>query len=328
MVRALISLLLFATSSIAQTTDSVSVFKIRPPEKRIRGLFCNPYSEQKSIYYFSHDGTIRNFGIQENEQEFHNKLIINQEDLKYEKGTYFLERGSEKAVMTLFEKEDTTYLLGKYRSGRFYLTYSDTMIVTDKWNVGSFIIAKSKEEKEDAKQKMRFMEKSVYNKSCGHKTFWGGTVKVINLDLSDTAAYRKKKKQIEAIPEEDIKSFNGTRFEYYIDKYYNFFESDSQIVVGYVTDSCGSIKEDLDSIKTILPVKHWKEWYGAQNYLTQFEGNYVWSYRHECTVDLKFYSSKQINRFLKEPRKEIFEKIKSLTPNKTINLNQICEITF
>jgi len=329
MVRALIFLLFFTSSIIAQTADSsIAIFKIRPPEKRIRGFFCNPYDSIKPLYYFGYDGSIMNFGNQLDEKGFFNELILNQRDAKYELGEYFLERGSEKAVLTFPSKKDTSYLLGKYRSGRFYLAYSDTMIITDKWNVGSFIIAKSNEEKEEKKHQMTFMERSIFNKPCRDKTFWGGTIETIKLDLSDTLAYKRKKKLIEKIPEEDVKSFNGIIFEYYTDKFYTVFESDSQMVIGFVEDSCGSIQTQIDTFPSIPKASHWQEWYGAKNYLTDFDSSFVWAYRHDCMVELKFFSYKQLEKLTDEPNDIIFKRLKGIRPQKELTIDRICEVTF
>ena len=61
MARALVFALFSTFASLAQ--DSVSVFKIRPPELLIEGLFCNDYAiteDTKTMYYLTYEGMYTN----------------------------------------------------------------------------------------------------------------------------------------------------------------------------------------------------------------------------------------------------------------------------
>ena len=52
MVRALIFLIIFSSSLFSQSNDPVQIFKIRPPEKRIEGLFTDTENTSiKTMYY-------------------------------------------------------------------------------------------------------------------------------------------------------------------------------------------------------------------------------------------------------------------------------------
>ena len=102
MVRALIFALFSTFASLSQ--DSVSVFKIRPPELRIEGLFCNDYAiteGTKTMYYLTYEGEAYQFETKLTQEDFYKELIKEQNDFPYEKGTYSLHRKNEKAIIKM-----------------------------------------------------------------------------------------------------------------------------------------------------------------------------------------------------------------------------------
>lgn len=319
MVRALILLFFLTSTVIGQISDTVSIFKIRPPEKRIEGLFKNPIAD--GYLFLNYEGEVYSF--KNTPRNFYEELIVNQNDFPFHKGTYYLERNSEKAIIEIPSENDTTFLLGKFRSNLFYLAYSDTLITNRKWNVGSFLISKTKEERTEEIHRMHLLS---YNaKNCNEIIFWGGPIDSISITPSDTSAYKKQKEVIASTPINDILSFTGEKFKYFTSKYYTFLESDSQIVVNNLTDSCSQIQTEIDSLKHIETALHYLKRFGVKNYFIKLDSNYVWATKIACEIHLKFYTEDKVSGFLNLPHRAFFNRLKKLTPINQTTLNQTCE---
>jgi hypothetical protein len=325
MVRALVFLIIFSSSLLSQSNDPIQIFKIRLPEKRIEGLFTNTENTPiKTMYYFTLDGSIYIFKTNLNEEEFHNKLIREQEDFPYQKASYLMERGSEKVIITIPMKTDTSYLLGKYRPGTFFLVHSDTIIQTDNWNVGSFIIAKTEMEKEEHKHQMQIFEGSVFSKNCNQNFFWGGNIETIKLNLKDTADYRKKKATIATVPIGNIESIVGNRFKYYTEKYYTYFNNDSQVVSNPLIGNCSEAFIKIDTIKQFTANLHHYERFGVKNYLIKSNDKTQWIVKLGCEVIITTLKSKKVEYLMELESKEVFKKLKNITPISIISLNKSC----
>ena len=323
MARALVFLIIFSSALFSQSNDPIQIFKIRPPEKRIEGLFTDTENTPiKTMYYFTLDGSIYIFKTNLNEEEFHNKLIREQEDFPYQKAYYHMERSSEKVIITVPMKTDTSYLLGKYRSGTFFLVHSDTIIQTDNWNVGSFIIAKTEMEKEEHKHQMQIFEGSIFSKNCNQNFFWGGNIETIQLDLKDTADYRKKKAIIAAVPIGNIESIIDNRFKYYTEKYYTYFNNDSQVVFKPLIGSYSEAFIEIDTIKQFPTSLHHYERFGVKNYLIKSNHKTQWIVKLDCEVIITTLKSKKVEYLLELESKEVFEKLKNITPISIISLNK------
>jgi len=326
MVRALIFALFSTFASLSQ--DSVSVFKIRPPELRIEGLFCNDYAiteGTKTMYYLTYEGDAYQFETKLTQEDFYKELIKEQNDLPYEKGTYSLHRKNEKAIIKMVTKRDTSFLLGKYRSGKFFLVPSDTIIITKKWNVGSFIIKiieKNPEEKK--KPVMKTMDKSIYSKNCPNEIFWHGELISLELNPEDTAEYKKLKRFIRTIPLENIHKFEKNKFEYYEEKHFAYLMSDSQAIYKSFFGSCEEIINMLDTIPKILTCLKKEKRFGVKNYFIPGENASIWIAKQGCEVNIKFYQPEETKKILNLPDEKFFDKLKKIELTNTIKLEKTC----
>lgn len=330
MVRVLIISLLANSLALAQhlNSDSVSVFKIRPAERRIEGLFCNQYALNegtKTMYYLTYDGDAYQFETKLTQEDFYTKLIREQKDLSYEKGTYSLSRKSEKATIKIIVKGDTSFLLGKYRSGDFYLIRSDTMITSKRWNVGSFIIdISNKNPEEKLKPVMKTMGKSIYSTSCPNEIFWSGELISVQLDPTDTVEYQRLKNIIKTVPLKSIHKFEGNYFEYYKEQYYVYLLSDSQAIYNKFTNGCKGILTQMDSISEIQTSLKWEKRFGVKNYFIKDSKQSIWIIKQSCEVIIKFYDSKTIEKLINLENKRFFEKLKKVNPLTTSAMKKSC----
>lgn len=328
MVRVLILVLLANYSTIAQHSDSVSIFKIRPSERRIEGLFCNQHEINegpKIMYYLTYDGDAYQFETKLTQEDFYNELIKEQNDFPYEKGTYSLARKSEKATIEIIVKSDTFFLLGKYRAGYFYLVQSDTMITSKRWNVGSFIIdIINKNPEEKLKPVMKTMGKSIYSINCPNEIFWSGELISIQLNPTDTFEYIKLKKFINTIPLENIHQFEKNKFEYFEEKHFTYLMSDSQAVYKKFMGSCEEVIVMLDTIQKIATCLKKEKRFGVKNYFITDENQSIWIAKQGCEVNIKFYQPEETKKILNLPDEKFFDKLRKIELPNTIKLKKTC----
>lgn len=326
MARYLILLLLSCHILQAQNTDSVKVFIIRPPELKIEGLYCKPSisGNREGYYYFTYDNQAYYFpSAHLTEEEFHEKLIINQESPYSISGSYTLERKDNKAVITWPKDGGSSYLLGKYRDNKLWLVHYEKIPVLNEWNVGNLFLKKTTIEQGIKKHQIRFLSKSIFSNPCQNHSFWGGKIDSLIINPQDTSTYKKNIKKLQTIPAHDIISASKTKITYYKTKFYTYLQNDWKIQIGEFEDSIQGFTEHFDTTFREAPqAKFWMNHFGVKNYLTKLDSNYVWAAKQDCSVSLKFYNEEQLKKVLVAKPEEVFDKLKRITPISESSLHQ------
>lgn len=331
------------------TVESNFVFTVRKPPFRIIGFFGDidfvpqkthglkksmfkrkngSQGQQGEWYFFNLKGEVFLLKTYLNGYDFYDQEILLLNDIPYEKGSYEIQ--GEKVVITFESQNDTTYLLGKFRSTDFFVVQSDTMIVTDNWNVGSFVIAKSKEERGSRVNGIKILSKAPFSRFAKENFFWTGTEKQLFLNVNNVDLYQKSRRFLDSLPQGAIKEVKDNVARY-IEQQQNFAViQDSLILFDEEFYDCSDITQSRDSLtfkSDLFKIVRTYERFGVQNYLFKInDQEWGFAQRYQAKIVLRLYENGKVKNLLQKPQVELFRKLLRKENLEEITFNNRCFI--